>query len=134
MVCIEALDAATPVPFGEYRLSSLKLEVPDSTGLTWTYYFFSDQTRNYSVPTGKETTITLLEQPAMNVSLGLDHGKAAPGQTLSIQPKLTADGFLYLSRCEVGKDANFQQAEGNAEILLLTPDGKVVNRGLTGFS
>ena len=134
LVCIEKLDAAIPVPFGDYRLSSLKLETTDSTGQTWTYHFGNEQTRNYSVPTGKETTIALLGQLAMNVSLRFDNGKVMPGQTLSIQPKLIADRFLYLSRCEVGKDANCQQAEGNAEILLLTPDGKVVNRGLTGFS
>ena len=86
------------------------------------------------MPTGKETTITLLGALTMDVSFGSESDKAAPGQTISIQPKLTADGTLYLSRCNVGKDTNVEQAEGNAEIVLLGPDGKEVNRGLTGFS
>ena len=86
------------------------------------------------MPTNRETAIVLLGQLGMNVSLQLEGGKAAPGQTISIQPKLLADQSLYLSSCTVGKEADSRRAEGNAEILLLTPDGKTVTRGLTGFS
>jgi len=134
LVNIDKLDQAAPVPFGEYRLSSLKLEASDSKGQTWTYHFDVEQPKVYYVTTGKETAITLLGRIVMDVSLRLEGGKASPGQTITIQPKLMADPSLSLTRCEVGKDADRQQAEGNAEVLLLAPDGKVVNRGLTGFS
>ena len=134
LVCIDKLDVAAPVPFGEYRLSSLQVTVPDACGQKWTYNFNSDRSKNYSVPTGKETTITLLRRLAMNVSLGMDRGKVAPGQTIDIQPRLMADRSFYLSSCTTGKDADCGRPEGNAEIVLLAPDGKVVNRGLSGFS
>ncbi len=134
LVVIDKLDEATAVPFGDYRLSSLKLEAADSTGQLWTYNFDSRTNRNYSVPTGHETTVTLLREVAMKVSLRSGGQRVGAGETVAIQPELIADGSLYLSRCTVGKDADRQQAEGNAEILLLGPDGKVVSRGLTGFS
>jgi hypothetical protein len=134
LVCVDKLDAATSVPFGEHRLSSLQLTVPDSCGQKWTYNFNSDRARSYSVPTGKETTITLLRHIRMDVSLTRDRGKVTPGQTIDIQPRLTADRSLYLSSCTTGKDADCRQPEGNAEIVLLGPGGKVVNRGMSGFS
>jgi hypothetical protein len=134
LVIIDKLDQPTSVPFGEYRLSSLKLEAADSSGQAWTYIFDSRAAKTYSVPTGRETTATLLEKVTMNVSLRLEGQKVAPGQTVAIQPELMADDSLYLSKCTVGQDTNCQQAEGNAEILLLSSDGKVVNRGLSGFS
>ena len=121
LVCIDKLDAAIPIPYGEYRLSSLKLEVPDAKEQTWTYYFFSDRTKRYNVATGKETTLALLEQIAMDVSVGMDKGKVLPGQTIDIRPKLTADRSLYLSSCMIGKDLNLRRAEGGAEVLLCRP-------------
>jgi hypothetical protein len=134
LVIIDKLDKSIPVPFGEYRLSSLKLEAADSAGQWWTYSFGNRANRYYAVPTGRETTVTLLKQVAMNVSLRLDGQRVTPGESVAIQPELIADDSLYLSRCTIGKDADCQHAEGNAEILLLAPDGKVVSRGLTGFS
>ncbi len=134
LVVVDKLDQAVPVPFGEYRLSNVKLEIPVADGKSWTYNFDSQTSKNYSVPTGGETTVALLRQLAMQVTIDLRGGKAAPGETLSIQPKLTADRSLYLSSCRIGKGDEFQRAEGNAEIVLLAPDGKVVNRGLSGFS
>ena len=134
LINVDKLDRAESVPFGEYRLSSLRFEASDSHGRTWTYDFDVEQPMTYSVPTGHETTVTLLDRLVMDVSLSSGGGIASPGQTISIQPKLTADTSLSLVRCEVIKDGNRQQAEGNAEVLLLAPDGKVVDRGLTGFS
>jgi hypothetical protein len=136
LVSIEKLNEATPVPFGEYRLSSLTLEAPDSNGQTWSYSFYSGRTKNYAVPTNKETTVTLLERLAMNVALEPNESKASPGRTLSIRPELIADQSLELRSCTLGKagDMSPTRAEGNAEILLLGPNGKVVTRGLTGFS
>jgi hypothetical protein len=134
LVIVDKLAEGISVPFGKYRLSSLKLEVPDAGGQTWTYNFDIEKNKYFNVPTGQEAAVVLLEQFAMNVSLGLENGKALPGQTLSIQPKLTADGWLSLNACKIGKENDYRQAEGNAEILLAKEDGTVVNRGLTGFS
>ena len=119
LVVVDKLDQAVPVPFGEYRLSNVKLEIPVADGKSWTYNFDSQTSKNYSVPTGGETTVALLRQLAMQVTIDLRGGKAAPGETLSIQPKLTADRSLYLSSCRIGKGDEFQRAEGNAEIVLL---------------
>jgi hypothetical protein len=134
LVVVNKLGEAMPVPFGQYRLSNLKLEVPDETGQTWNYLFYVERDKNFTVPTGGQTDVVLLEHFAMNVSLGQMQGKATPGQTVSIQPKLTADGWLYLNSCKVGKENDFRQAEGSAEIKLTAQDGTVVSRGMTGFS
>lgn len=134
LVVVDKLGEATSVPFGQYRLSSLKLEVPDENGQIWNYLFDVDRNKNIAVPTGGETTVVLLDKLAMNVSLGLENGKASPGQTLSIQPKLIADESLHLNTCKIGNENDYRQAEGSAEILLTKEDGTVVTRGLTGFS
>ncbi len=136
LVSVDKLNDCTPVPFGEYRLSSLTLETPDSHGQVWNYAFYSSKTRNYAVPSRKETTVTLLANLTMNVSLEQPDDKISPGQTLSIRPELIADQSLELRSCTLGKpgDLSPMRAEGNAEILLLGPNGKVVTRGLTGFS
>jgi hypothetical protein len=134
LVVVNDLDKPIDVPFGQYRLANLKIDAPDASGQTWTYNFDVDKSRNHKVPTGQETTVVLLDKFAMKVSLGETRGKVSPGQTLSIQPRLTADDWLYLTSCRVGKEADFRQAEGSAEILLLAPDGTVASRGLSGFS
>ena len=137
LVVVNKLDEAIAVPDGDYRLSSLKVTVPDSSGQTWTYDFFNESAKNYAVPANRETAIVLLGRLTMNVSLQLESGKAAPGQTISIQPKLLADGSLYLSSCTVGTEPDSRQAAGNAEVLLLRarrqsgqsrPDGLLVRR------
>jgi hypothetical protein len=138
LVVIDKLDEFTPVPFGKYRVSSLKLEMPDSAGQTWIYNFNNEKTKNYSVPTNQEITVALLGRLEMNVSLGRygseENEKITPGQSVVIEPRLTADKSLYLSSCSISQGDQSRAAEGNAEILLLAPDGKTVNRGLTGFS
>jgi hypothetical protein len=136
LVAIDKLDEAIPVPFGKYRVSSLKVELPDSAGQTWTYNFYNEKTKNYSVPTNGETTVALLGQLDMNVSLdpNNENKKVTPGQTITVQPQLIADESLYLSSCTIGKGGESRSAEGNAEILLLSQDGETISRGLTGFS
>ncbi len=134
LVSIDKLDEPTAVPFGEYRVSSLKVEAPDSAGQTWTYNFDNEKTKNYAVPANRETAIVLLRRLRMDVALQLENGKASPGQTVSIQPKLLADRSLNLTSCTIGTAADCRRAEGNAEVLLLAPGGKVASRGLTGFS
>jgi hypothetical protein len=134
LVCVDRLDEAIPVPFGEYQLSSLRLDVSDSSGKSWTYSFYGERTRNYSVPANGEIVIRILSQLKMDIAVPMEKPAASPGQTISIQPKLLADGSLYLSRCTVGNDADGQQMEGSTEILLLGTDGKTVIRGVTGFS
>jgi hypothetical protein len=135
LVAIDKLDEPVSVPFGKYRISSVQLETADAAGQKWTYSFYSEKNKNYTVPKDGQTTISMLGRIDMSVSLSSsDDGKASPGQTISIQPKLLADGSLYLSSCTVGGSSESRRAEGNAEILLNGPDGKTVSRGLTGFS
>jgi hypothetical protein len=136
LVNIDKLDEAVPVPMSEYRISSLRLDVVDSDKKLWTYSFYHERTKNYAVPRDGETTVALFGQLNMNVSLGSGQDKILPGKTVTVQPKLVADESLYLSSCTVGKegDRTPARAEGNAEVLLLSPDGNVVTRGLTGFS
>jgi hypothetical protein len=44
------------------------------------------------------------------------------------------DETLYLSSCTRGGEDRYSSAEGSAEILLLSPKGEIVTRGMTGFS
>ncbi len=136
LVMIDKLDEATPIPFGKYRVSSLKLELPDSGGQTWTYNFYNEKTKNYSVPTNQETTVALLGRLDMDVSLNPynENKKFAAGQNVTVQPRLIADESLYLSSCSIGKGGESRSAEASAEILLLSPAGETISRGMTGFS
>jgi hypothetical protein len=134
LVSIDKLDEPFPLPVGDYRLLALKIETRDANGQTWTYNFYEEKAKTYTVRANRETAIAAMGQIEMNVSLSVENGKVSPGQTISIQPKLIADQSLYLASCTLGTDAESRRAEGNAEIALLAPDGKVANRGLTGFS
>jgi hypothetical protein len=60
--------------------------------------------------------------------------KPQPGETVVISPRVVADECLYLSACSVGSEGDSRAMEGSAEILLLSPDGKTISRGITGFS
>jgi len=88
------------------------------------------------VPANGETTVTLLSKLDMKVSLdpNNENNKIIPGQTVTVQPELIADDALFLRTCTIDKDGNSRSAEGNAEIMLLSPDGETISRGLTGFS
>jgi hypothetical protein len=61
--------------------------------------------------------------------------KVRPGDTVTIRPNLVADGgVFYLAACAIGGEDRLQSAESSAEILLLSPEGKIVDRGRSGFS
>jgi len=136
LVLIDRLDQPAAVPVGEYRISWLKLEMSDSSGQPWTYSFHEDKAKSHAVRTGQETTIAMLGALAMKVVSDSQRSdsKPKPGETVVISPRLVADECLYLSACTVGAESAARSAEGTAEILLLSPDGKTINRGITGFS
>jgi len=126
-VSIDKLDEFASVPYGEYHIASLSLEARDAAGKSWSYSFDADGSREFSAPLGRETTITLMKDLKMNVAMDGD-GKVKPGATIRVTPNLIADRSLSLSRCSGGtKD------EGKAEVLLLGPDGKTLQRSVDGF-
>lgn len=135
LVAIDRLDEPVPVPHGKFRVSWLKLHVTGLDGQQWYYSFSRSKQKYFFVPIGKETMIPLLGQLAMQVNLALSRGKAKPSETITVRPRVIADvETLYLSSCTRGSEDRIRAAEGSAEILLLSPDGEAVSRGLSGFS
>ena len=135
LVMIHKLDHPIAVPHGRYRVSWLKLQVADSDGQSWHYSFDRRWERYFPVPIDNETTVPLLWELVMKVSLELAEGKAKPSETVRVSPQVVADGTtLYLSSRTLGSKDPLCAAEGLAEILLLSPDGRTVSRGLSGFS
>jgi len=126
-VSIDKLDQFVSVPYGEYHITSLTLQAPDAAGKTWSYRFYAEGQREYSAPLGRETTIELMKEFEMSVSMG-GAGKFQPGASISVTPHLIADRSLSLSSCGGGSGD-----EGKAEVLLLAPDGKTVQRSIEGF-
>jgi hypothetical protein len=126
-VSIDKLDEFVSVPYGEYRISSVSIEVPDASGKNWSYRFYSQAAKDYSAPQNIETTIELMKEFEMKVAM--DGGdKVNPGTAIRVTPNLVADVSLELSGCNGGaKD------EGKAEVLLLGPDGKTIQRTVDGF-
>jgi hypothetical protein len=147
LAVIEKFGQAAAVPAGEYYVSMLTLELADASGHTWTYVFQNDKRQPFAVPAGRETAAAVLASLAMEVSVNR-YGNPAirPGDTVSVTPRLVADGGLQLMRCNIGEPDRApteggaptagwsQPAEGSAEIVLRTVDGKQVDRGVTGFS
>jgi hypothetical protein len=128
-VSIDKLDQFVAVPYGEYRMGSLSLEMPDAKGKSWTYSFYAegDGAREVSAPLGSETTIALMKDLKMNVAM--DGGdRVKPGVTIRVTPNLVVDGAMALSRCNGGTSD-----EGKAEVLLLGPGGKQLHRSVDGF-
>ena len=126
-VSIDKLDEFVPVPYGEYHITGVSLTVPDAAGKSWTYSFSPAGSREFSAPLNQETTVELLKDSKMNVAM--DGGdKVKPGATIRVTPNLVVDQSLELSRCNGGASD-----EGKAEVLLLGPDGKTLQRTVEGF-
>lgn len=134
LVTIDQLDKPVDVPTGTYHISSLELELADAAGETWSYTFYEDKGQEHVVQTGRQTSVVLLADLAMNVSVERTSGTIRPGDNVTITPKLTAAGGLICSSCKVGSNQSFRAAEASAEILLLSRESKTISRGLTGFS
>jgi hypothetical protein len=134
LVTIDKLDQPVNVPTGTYFVSSLDLELTDAAGETWSYAFSKDKGEQHTVTAGQQTSVVLLRALAMQVGFERNSGRIRPGDNVTITPRLTAGDGLVLSRCQVGKDQDFRPAEASAEILLLSRDGQMISRGVTGFS
>ena len=134
LVAIDQLGSDVDVPTGEYRVSSLQIEMPDAAGESWSYSFYEDKGPQHRVQAGQRTQIGLLPDLIMKVTLERQAGKIRPGDNVTITPRLSASDGLVLSSCKVGKNQDVRQAEGAAEILLFSLDGKTISRGLSGFS
>jgi hypothetical protein len=130
---VDQLDQFLAVPYGEYHFSNLQLEVPDADGKTWSYRFYAEQSKNYPVPIDRETTIELLQHLEMNVQIFAEQEKLKPGEEFRVRPELIADGSLSLGSCDTRKQGESRGADVEAEVLLLAPDGKSVNRSVAGF-
>ncbi|MBN2024256.1 MAG: hypothetical protein JW809_15845 [Pirellulales bacterium] len=136
LVLIDRLDEPVAVPVGKYCVSWLKLEMTDVSGQLWTYSFHVDRPRNHAVRKDEETTLAMLGKLALNVAFDSTNsgGPPKPGDTVTVSPRLVADDCLYLSSSTVGGEFDARAAEGSAEVFLLAADGKIINRGITGFS
>lgn len=134
LVAIDQLDCDVDVPTGEYRVSSLQLELPDAAGETWSYSFYEDKGPQHRVQAGQRTQIVLLPDLSMKVTLDRQGVQIRPGDNVTITPRLSASDGLVLSSCKVGKGQDFRQAEAAAEIRLMSLDGRVISRGVSGFS
>jgi hypothetical protein len=134
LVAIEQLDHEVDVPTGEYRVSSLQVEMPDAAGETWSYSFYQDKSPQHRVQTGQRTQVVLLPDLSMKVTLERQAGQIRPGDNVTITPRLSASDGLVLSSCKAGKNQDVRQAEAAAEILLFSLDGRVISRGISGFS
>jgi hypothetical protein len=134
LVVIDKLGAAVPALAGDYYLASLKLEILDVAGQTWTYSFWHTKRELFPVQAGQEKVVPLCGNLAMEVAAEGKSGAVRPAETVVIRPRLIADGSLYLSSCKMGSGESARAAEGSAEIVLLAADGKEVSRGITGFS
>jgi hypothetical protein len=124
---IDKLDEYVSVPYGEYRIASVSLDVPDAAGKRWSYRFNAEGSREYSAPLGRETTIELMKDLKMDVAMD-SSDTVKPGTTIRVSPNLIADRSLVLSGCSgaTGDD-------GKAEVLLLGRDGKTLHRSIDGF-
>jgi hypothetical protein len=136
LVSIDKLGEAADVPVGKYSLSWLKLEMTDSASQSWTYSFYRDKGKDYEVRSGRETPVSLMAGLVLKVEMDTErYGRTpAPGDTVVVSPRLVADGSLYLSSCTIGKGETASSAEASAEIALLSLEGKIISRGITGFS
>lgn len=135
LVTVEKLDEAVPVPHGQYRVSWLKFQLGGEDGQPWHYTFSSHRHKYFAVSLGQEATIPLLGKVVMQVNCDLKQGKARPSETITARLEVVAeDAGLTLTSCTRGGEERQNAAESSAEILLKAADGKLVSRGMSGFS
>ena len=133
-VVVDKLDEPIPVSHGSYRLSALQLQMVAADSEPWDYAFAYRTEKNFAVPPGQETVVPVLSRLVMEVTFNVADNRVRPAETVIVRPQVNADDTLYLSSCTVGEGDRARSSESTAEILLLSPTGQTVSRGLSGFS
>jgi hypothetical protein len=74
----------------------------------------------------------LLDGLALEVVAAL-HGEAHPGDPVDITPTLRLGSGLYLSNCVTRRTGSAIEQPRTAAIVLHAPDGRPLDRAVTGF-
>jgi hypothetical protein len=134
LVVVEQLGKSIVVPAGDYYITAVRLELADAAGKIWSYAFFDREQPTFPVPAGTEKRVALLDKLAMEVDANSSHGgRMKPSESMYITPHLHAAAGLELSSCRIGSGMFSVPTEDGAEIVLRSPEGKVLSHGVSGF-
>jgi hypothetical protein len=132
IVTVRDLSRPSALPVGKYRLASLHVQMTDARGRVWDYHFAGDGGYALVVHPGKEAALTLLADFALKVNVS-PTGNIGPGQSLSVTPTLENSLGLFLANCTVREADADQPQDCAADIRLVSPAGKAVDRAASGF-
>jgi hypothetical protein len=76
--------------------------------------------------------VGLLDGLALEVAATV-HGDAHPGDEVDVTPSLTLGSGLYLSNCTTRRTGATIEQPRSAAIVLHDPDGKTLDRAVSGF-
>ena len=136
VVAARSIGKEFELPSGEYRVSSLTLQLADAANETWTYSF-----ANWSMPKGKaaypirvekDKTVQIVPFRAMTLNAKIE-GDCSPGETMKVSLAARTEAGLQLTSMARGSDAPFSY-EDYAQVELVSPDGGTVATTSTGFS
>lgn len=135
LVTVDRANAPVPVPEGTFHIGSVRLELTDDSGVSWTYGFGDLEEKLFDVRPGQETNVSLLESPEMSLRLQLRGPSVRPGDQVLAVPRVTADGgTFHLVDCTRRDADSSATKESKAKIRLLDPEGKVVSQTSSGFA
>ena len=137
---LDLAQSKTDVPVGEYYIYEISADMKDpSGGDPWTFYFSGISGKNnprwHAVAADKTTTIHPLADLVLKAALSGSDRQYRPGEEISVEPRLETGERMALRSCIRNKDKpDLQKRHDGAVIRLDSPDGKVLDSHMSGFS
>jgi hypothetical protein len=118
---------------GRYRVESVQFSLTDQSGVTWSYRFAGGRKYAIGIAPGKESSSTLLDGLALQMTVPSIDQKVNAGQALSVTPHLRTSCGLYLADCQIHAKGAFDATPGGAEIQLRDLSNRIVDQVVSGF-
>ncbi|MGA2060026.1 MAG: hypothetical protein ABSG67_06060 [Thermoguttaceae bacterium] len=128
------------VPVGEYYIYEISADMKDpSGGDPWTFYFSGISGKNnprwHAVTADKTTTIHPLADLVLTATISNSNALSRPGEEIPVEPRLETGERMALRSCIRNNDKpDLQRRHDGAVISLISPDGKVLDTHMSGFS
>ena len=137
---LDLAQSKTDVPVGEYYIYEISADMKDpSGGYPWTFSLSGISGENnprwHAVTADKTTAIRPLGDLVLKATISSSNRQCLPGEEISVEPRLETGERMALRSCIRNKDKpDLQKRHDGAEVRLVSPDGKVLDSHMSGFS
>lgn len=130
-------DEPTTVPVGEYRVTNIKLSLPEPGGPRWNYIFSTSGARGepvwYSVEKDGEIEIDPIGTLDFRTGIDASSRTLRAGTNASFTPRLYTKGGLLVTTCYQGS-VEGRYGGPAATVQLRSADGTILGQANSGFA